>query len=284
MFQLLSFIPPLPVTSPTISQVIEAIAPASDKPWIESGNVVSGIIGGLVAVVVTLISEFLIRKYERNQEKKEQQIVRFKNQSRRITNTIFQYLGPDASVEMMKNDLGPPNKQYKTEAGFFSDETLGIVPENNPDVTEDSEVADDYQPRFTAYLYFFENADVKIISEDGESITAITVMAHDASINLPHSDTKRFNEYKIGAEFFVGASLLAEHMPGCRDTVTALCEITYSPGTQTATTYFCYDVDRSFFDADLQNNPKELIGATISGACISKGAENASYLYLSEIV
>lgn len=262
---------------PSVTKVVEPVQTVADKAWLDSGNILSGIIGGLVAVLVTLVAEFLIRRYEKSQERKEQEIVRFKNETRKITGTIFQYLGPDASVEMMKADLGPPNKQYGTEAGFFEEEFSDECP---PIIEEASK----YTPRFTAYLYFFQNAHVKVISEDRESIVALTVMAHDETIYMPESETEFLNRYKIDAAFFEDADVRAEHQPGCSDIVTAICTSRHFHGRTVVTTYFCDDSDRDFYSADLKNNPRELIGATVHGVCISKGLETVSYIYLSEIV
>jgi len=239
-------------------------------------SVVSGAAGGLIVFLVSLIAEFLVRQWEKSREKSEQQIVRFKNETRKITGAIFTYLGPDASVEMMKSDLGPPNKQYGTDAGLF---TLKESEEASFPVEENAE----YVPRFTAYLYFFQNGQVKIISENRESIVALTVMATDESISMPFSETEFINECKVDESFFEDSDVVAEHMPGCRDTVTAICSSRSFPGIQIATTYFCHAYDKDFHDADLENNPRELIGAIVHGVCISKGIENVSYIYLSEL-
>jgi hypothetical protein len=250
-------------------------APESSRfDW---GNVVSGTIGGLIAVVVTLLAEFLIRRYEKSKEKSEQQVVTFQNESRTVTGAIFTYLGPGASIEMMKHDLGPPNKQYGTDAGLFTIEMY----EDDPV----EEISSEYVPEFTAYLYFFKNAHVKFISKDKQSIDAITVFAfdQDASISLPHSQSQFLNQYSIDEQFFVdNPNIDAEHFPGCRDVTTAICSRTYFPGLEIATTYFCDNPKVDYFEADLKNNPKELLGATVYGVCISKGIENVSFIYSSE--
>jgi hypothetical protein len=227
-------------------------------------------VGGLIVFLVTLVSEYFVRKYERYQDKAEQQIVRFKHETRTITGAIFSYLGPGSSVE---SDLGPPNRQFATEAGLYSAETLGFASDHKLD----------YSKEFTAYLYLFKNGQVKILSEDKETIVALTVMANGKDILLPFEEAEFLNSYMIELDFFDDRKIIAEHMPGCSDTVTALSASYYRPSPMVIT-YFCYHDQMDYYEADVTNNPKELIGARINGVCISSDLENVSYLYLSELV
>lgn len=240
---------------------------------IDWNSLATGAAGGLIVFLVTLVSEYFVRKYEKYQEKTEQQIVRFKNETRTITGTIFNYLGPGSSVEMMKSDLGPPNRQFTTEAGLYGSETLGLP--------SDDEL--DYSKEFTAYLYLFKNAQVKLLSEDKVTIVALTVMANGKDILLPFEEAQFLNSYMIEMDFFEDKKIIAEHIPGCSDTVTALSASYYRPSPMVIT-YFCYHDQVDYYEADLTNNPKELIGARINGVCISSDLDTVSYLYLSETV
>ena len=235
---------------------------------------------GAAGGVLALVFEHVYLHFKEKHADAEKKVIKFSNEERRITGSVFTYLGPDAAVEMMKADLGPPNKQYGSDAGLFE---IEMYEDDNPALDEQTE----YVPEFTAYLYFFKNAHVKIISKDQVSIDAITVLAHDgdSSISIPNSETEFLNEYKIGQNFFEENSLvLADHFPGCRDVFTAICSQSIYPGISIATTYFCDDSSMNYDSVDLRNNPKTLIGATVYGVCISKGVENVSCIYSSECV
>ena len=243
------------------------------------GNVIAGIIGGMVGVVITLVAEFFIRRYEKSKDKEEQTLVVFKNQTRKIDGSIYRYLGPGSSVEMMKSDLGPPNRQYGTDAGLFTEELH--MPD--PDPSDPETQPEEYEPAFTAYLYFFENAHVKLISRDGVSIDALTIIALSNTVPIPDDPDAFLNRYKIDEAFFGTGRIKAEHFPGCTDTLTAICSMRYSFGFSQVITYFCEDFSRDFYEPDLEKNPKELIGATAYGVCVSNKIDTVSYIYLSEI-
>src|SRR5688572_12153516 len=123
-------------------------------------NLLIGAAGGLIAGAILLLVEYLIRKREKRGEIAQQQVVKFANEERLITGSIFSYLGPRSSIELMKTELGPPNKKGRQLEGLFPPY---IEPECKPEES-------------TVYLYFFKNADVKIISKDDETIDSLTVI------------------------------------------------------------------------------------------------------------
>src|SRR5687768_6035231 len=121
-----------------------------------------GAAGGLIAGLVVLLVEWLLGRLDKYREARQQLIIRFKNEERRITGSIFNHLGPRSSIELMKSDLGPPNRKMT--------EVLGLFMEDDQEFPTEQETTN-------SYLYFFKNAAVKILSRDGLMIDALVVIA-----------------------------------------------------------------------------------------------------------
>src|SRR5687767_3572092 len=113
-------------------------------------SLIIGVAAGVIASGIILLVELLIRRRERKREIADQRLVKFTNEERRITSSIFSFLGPRSSVELMKAELGPPNKKLTDSGGLFL-KTSQFSQTNS-------------------YMYFFKNCEVKITSKDNETI------------------------------------------------------------------------------------------------------------------
>lgn len=237
-------------------------------------NLLVGVIGGLIAGLMLLLLEFLIRRSEKRQEKSERDVITFKNERRTITGSVFDYLAPGSSIEMMKEELGPPNKKWVSKPELF-------IP------TDAGEEFYSKQPEFHTYLYIFKNAHLKVFSEDREMIDTLTVIALNNDIsfeNIPfHANCQdsRLNVAIVPKELFEN-EVYAEHFPGCRDLVTAIRVFVGNP-FWTYITYFV-NSETDAYELDLQEHPELLVGSTITGICLTKEAEHATYIYLSELL
>jgi hypothetical protein len=225
-----------------------------------------GLTGGLVAGGILLFVEYVLRKHEQKDAIAEERIIKFTNEERRITRSIFTYLGPGSSVELMKSDLGPPNKKLKAQVGLFATDV--------DDQPEDTNI----------YIYFFKNAHVKLTSLDGQTIDSITVAAHETDIafnNLffvnPDEKDDFLNVGKFTSEMLLGSK--AEQFQGCNDCFSAVQTFVNSP-FRIFQTYFC----NYSGNGDITKNPEFLVGTVIDGICLSSRPDNASYILTSDIL
>jgi len=234
-----------------------------------------GAAGGLIAGGVLLLVEYLVRRGEKNQETEEERIVRFTNEERTITGSIFNYLGPRSSIELMKSELGPPNKKSKEQLGLFYDATADAV--TNP--KEPEEVYD-------VYVYFFKNATVKVTSNDGETIESLTVLTNSKDISFPifsfDAETREghLNVTTVTADIVEMGR--AQEFPGCRDIFTAIQKPVGMP-YRIYVTYFV-----NFFsddpEKDITKNPEHLIGSVIEGVCYSSSPDTSTYIFVEDTV
>ncbi len=237
-----------------------------------------GAAGGLIAGGALLLVEYLVRRREKNQETEEQRIVRFTNEERKITGSIFNYLGPRSSIELMKSELGPPNKKSKEQLGLFYDEVT------NDTVT----ISDSNEPEevYDVYVYFFKNASVKITSKDGETIESLTVLTNDKDISFPvfsfDAETRGglLNVTTVTADIVENSR--AQEFQGCRNIFTALQKPVGMP-YRIYVTYFC-DFLSGNSEKDITKNPEHLIGSVIEGVCYSSSPETSTYIFVEDTV
>lgn len=232
-----------------------------------------GAVGGLISGLVVLIAEyFIVKRIEERREIEVKQTIRFKNETRRITGSVFNYLAPGSSIEIMKGELGPPNRKWMSSPELF--------------VTIDEELNEEpLEEKFHTYLYLFKNAHVKVLSRGNETIDVLTVVAWDKDISMEliplyESDEQNLNVARVNREL-IALNGHAEHFPGCRDVVTAIRTFVGNP-FWLYVTYFV-DPECDAYEMDLQKHPELLVGATITGVCLTKEAEHPSYIYLSEL-
>ena len=249
---------------------------------IDWNSLVTAAVGGLIVGIVVLIVEYIVRRREKKGARVEQQIVRFSNEERKITGSIFNFLGPGSSIDLMKSELGPANKKGKEIGGLFSKETdsFQLTPEEiEPEGVKKNETARD------SYLYFFKNASVKITSKDGQTIDSLTVIATDTDIAF--SDTTFLDSEE---ERFLGVATIttdiiegcnAEEFTGCRDCFTGVHKIIGNP-FWIHVTYFCdfaeYDVEKN-----VTQNPEHLIGSVINGICLSSELDTVTYIFTYDL-
>lgn len=228
-----------------------------------------GAAGGLIAGGVLLFVEYLVRRREKHQEKEQQQIVKFTNEERRITGSIFNYLGPRSSIELMKSELGPPNKKSREQIGLFYDQ------ESNNGPNSDS---NELEQLFDVYIYFFKNASVKITSKDGETIESLTVWANDKDISFPIYDSldgetreEFLNDARITED--MAQSGRTESFPGCRDMFSAVQNQIGMP-FRIYVTYFC----------EFSDEAESLVGSVINAICFSSEGNTANYIFVADLV
>lgn len=240
----------------------------------EWNNVWSGAVGGAIVGFLVLLAEFLIRKYERKQDKSYQEIICFKNEARRVTGSVFNYLAPGASIEIMKGELGPPNKKWMSNPELFVEEDESVEYESK-------------EEKFHTYLYLFKNAYLKVLSEDNQTIDVLTVIALEEGISIHsiplHADGEStyLNLAKVDEDLLQNRAY-AEHFPGCRDIVTAIRIFLGNP-FWTYVTYFC-NPEKDVYGVDLNENPATLLGAVIVGVCLAREPEHPTYIYTSELI
>jgi hypothetical protein len=183
----------------------------------------SGIVGGIIAGSILLFVEYIIRRREKRYEETEQHKVKFTNDERRITDSIFRYLGPHSSVELMKSEFGPPNKKLKETGGVFLQNK-----ESNKETY--------------AYVYYFKNAQIKITSKNGDIIDSLTVEALDKDINFGNlffndpSKEQFLNVQTLTPEMLEEAKV--EEFLGCLDGYSAVQKSLDFPDFLYLT-YFC---------------------------------------------
>lgn len=220
----------------------------------------SGAAGGLVVGAVLLFVEYyLIHRLEKRRDAAEQRTVKFSNEERRITGSIFNHLGPRSSIELMKGDLGPPNKKIIEREGSF---------------VEDSNVKET-----NSYIYFFKNAQVKITSMDDATIDSLTVMAEGSDIIFshlffvdPNEKDKFLNQAKLTVEMLEGCE--TDQFWGCQDCFASACKEIGNPFH----VYLTYFLDSP--KEDITQNPNLLIGSVIKGLCISSYREAPGYIFI----
>jgi hypothetical protein len=218
--------------------------------------------GGIVYLV-----QYVVHRREKKRDKEEGSVVRFTNEERRITRSIFNYLGPRSSIELMKTQLGPPNKKVKEKIGLFSEDP-------SFDDLEDT----------NSYIYFFKNAQVKITSKDNETIDSLSVVASDTDIafnNLfyfnPDEKDEFLNVANLTPEMLEGCR--AEQFLGCRDSFTVAQKVVGNPFF-VYLTYFCdYSADE-----DVSKNPGLLVGSVINGICLSSDPNTVGYVFIEQAV
>jgi len=221
-------------------------------------DLLSAIIGGIIAGGILLFVEYLVRGREKRREETEQHKLTFTNGERRITESIFRFLGPHSSVELMQSELGPPNKKLKEIGGLFL---------QNKTSTKET----------YSYVYYFKNAQIKITSKDGEIIDSLTIEAFDKDINFGNlffNDTSKeqfLNVQTLTPEML--AESRVEEFLGCLDGYRAVQKALDFPDFLYLT-YFC---DYSG-DGDVVDDPNLLIGSVITGVCLSSDAEAPSYI------
>jgi hypothetical protein len=227
-------------------------------------NLLIGAAGGIIAGAILLSVEYLLRHRERKRDRAEQRLVRFVNQERRVTETIFNYLGPGSSIELMKSELGPPNRTVKEPTGLFRD-----------DMSDNG---------INSYVYLFKNALVKIASKDGKTINNLTVLANDTDIafnNLffvnPDAEPQYLAVATLTREMLEDCRV--EDFEGCRDAFAAAQKAVDNP-FYVHITYFCESPGKG----DISKNPELLVGSVIHGICLSAEAETANYVFAPDVL
>jgi hypothetical protein len=225
-----------------------------------------GAAGGLIAGAILLLVEYFVRRAEKKRELADQRLVRFANEKRLITGSIFNYLGPRSSIELMRGELGPPNKKLKEPVSLFRDYNSTGDEQTN------------------SYVYLFKNAAVKITSKDDVMIDSLAVVGNDTDIqcnNLFYVNTDTEPEFLNKAiltnEMLEGCRV--EEFPGCNDCFAAAQKGNDNP-FYVYITYFC---DYST-DDDISANPQLLAGTVINGICLSSSAETASYVFANDVL
>lgn len=198
--------------------------------------------------------------HKENKKSDSEKIIRPKNFERIITESIISYLGPGSNIELMRELLGVPNGQSKSDWLIFKEQ----------------------EKNTNSYLYIFKNAYVKITSEDNKTIDSFTIFPHDYSfkmeefIFLCNTNTNALNEMKVCEDLIE----IATNHTFIHTRVDASFAIeTYIPNPlYQYYTYFGYGADNSFEYA-ASKDAKLFIGGTVNGVCISNSQGNAYFIY-----
>jgi hypothetical protein len=215
---------------------------------------VSGIIGGLVvAAGQTVYSEWKeVRKQKRDR------IVGSNSKGRVITSAMFWDLKPGTSLDMMREMLGAPSIVSKLDSNVFNE--------------------NDFETN--SYLYFFKNSLVKITSKDKESISSLTLIPHDKSLELDILPTEErcgiINEMTVTPRLLELAHPKT-HLSTIRVCVFAVYVRLGAPLYRAHTYFIEHWARHSADEEDFDYN--QLLGKKICGVCISNNDENVYYIY-----
>ncbi|MBK8809955.1 MAG: hypothetical protein IPN69_04400 [Acidobacteria bacterium] len=266
----------LQAAAPAATQVItQAEQNVADKPFsLDWGNVLSGLIGAVIGVALTLIAEFFIRKYERNRDKRERQLVTFPHSERRIDEKIFDELSPGHAIELMKAVLGTPNKIFIDTpvftTDFFYDKETGVELEFDTEYAKEKHSERHHET--TAYFYDFKNAQVKITSKNQETIDSLAVEYKDTPLRVPQlglgwdDETPLvLGESKVTAELVDGCALSYERNMRYGDSI--VIRLYTGAPLYSYYTYFGYPDWADGAEPDPEK-PETFIGGIITGVCV----------------
>lgn len=129
---------------------------------------------------VTIDNSSNINIYEKNKENESDELELPKNEKKKVPHKILEYISLGAPMSRVREILGTPFRKYSSGYSLFSDKTF------------DSKVN----------LYRFENFDMAIESDDGESVSVITIQLSfnddDSTVDIPPFSDTSIGKIEIG--------------------------------------------------------------------------------------
>lgn len=232
----------------------------------------SSLISGTISGIVTgMIVGLYLYRYQKQKDLEEKQNISPHKFKKRVPGNILEYVQPGISLEKIKEYFGTPDYTSKSELAFFMKE----------------------QDFFdtNSYLFNFQNASIKITSQDNLIVDTITIFSFgnmngkaneiEVFLNLFEDDGRTI----LGETKFSSATLenITNHWGNRtnREMMFA-CETYFGRfGNYLNYTYFS-TFPNSFEEYEQTQDPKSLIGSTIDGFCVSRISEFAPYISIYE--
>lgn len=218
---------------------------------------ISTVLGG---VAVWIVQQIYLNRRE-NKRLASEKIIKHQHRDRVITDDIFIDLAPRKSIALMKELLGAPKIYSRVDFPVFSED----------------------ERKTHSYLYSFSNGMVKITSVDDETIDTLTIFA-DNSLSVEglffpcKARSYKFDEVKVCAELIEESEVT--FIQTIRDSSFA---IKYTVGPPITLSITCFGHSDKVWEYRESQDAKQFIGETIEGVCVSQQAEDAFFIYDSEL-
>lgn len=222
--------------------------------WI---SLISGIAGGLIV----LLAQNAIEKYKKEKDQKNEKIIKSTRFGKILAENTLESLEVGLSVDKMKEILGIPDF-------IFKEEYSGLI---------------DKKPS-NYFTYNFSNAIVRITSQNNLSIDTISILSRDDRTNL----IKFFlNNYEASSGGILGRTKLNKEI--IKNVINHYSNRTAREmyfGVETYYGRFGNYLNYTYFGSSFNhiekyektNDPKDLLGSTIEGFCISNAEGFAPYI------
>jgi len=231
----------------------------------------SSIISGTISGIVTgLIVGLYLYRFQKRRDLEERQNVSPHRLKKKLPRNILDYVQPGITLEKIKEYFGIPDNTYTTEQDFFM---------------KDKDFLD-----INSYLFNFQNASVKVTSQDNLVVDTITIFVF--GVTKKSNEIEAFpNLFEEEGRIILGKSTLtAEHLENItnhfgnrtnREIIAAVETYHGRFGNYLNYTYFS-TFPKNFEDYEQTQDTKNLIGSTIDGFCISSISEFAPSISIYE--
>lgn len=219
-------------------------------------NIISGFLGGLV---VWLFQQSYINKRENHKKN----FIKLSQSQKIIDKDIIFLLRPGDNLDIIKETLGNPMKVFNQDSPVFSDSSF----------------------KTKSFLYSFKNANVKITSEDNQSIDSITIFPNDETFDISgytnhlNLNSNKLNKAKVNTQLI--SSSLHTFLAARHDYAFALNYNIANP-LYLSMTLFGYSTS-NFHEYFETKNPNLFLNGVITGICISNYTKDSYYIYQYEL-
>lgn len=220
-------------------------------------NIGSGIFGGLIVWLFQQI-------YQNRKEKKSNALIKSNHLDKIIDKNILNTLKPEANIGIMHNLLGVPLRVFKKDDFVFSEKSI----------------------RTNSFLYSFKNTNIKITSEDNQSIDSITLISNDKIFDI----SNLISEFGLNSGVLNKARVNQELINNSRSTFIEAREDYSFAFTYSIAKPFYLDVtlfgpcEKNFHEYFETQDPNNFLNGIINGVCIAKYmSEKSFYIYQYEL-
>ncbi len=220
-------------------------------------ELLSGVISGFTAGFTVLVLEQLYLLYKEKHHKEEQLVIKATPLNKIISQQVLNRLRPGTSIENMRSMLGAPVITERCVYPLFSNQEL----------------------KKFSYLYFFENADIKIISSDNEVIDSLTIMFKGQIVDgvgfalFPFQSLEKNNSNQL--------RLNKDFIDSVRKKEDIITRIDRSSALQVFVPNPLYAYYTAFV-LGVEDESMDFLNRSIEGVCISSNEDDVYYIYEME--